>query len=199
MTERLQSETLASAASGDSVTADALEKPAGDRVPYQLLEPDEQPQYLLRGRILDIVDTEAPESELSRRNRKVAAHGTDLRTLVTDERFLIVIPRKEVEAERLRVALSAVDGVDAQDAPGASQRLCVHTEETAYYVDTAQSDVDEVRAVEEFVSDLKTSAEPTGSSEEVLDTLDRLADLHECGALTDEEFDQKKSELLDRF
>jgi hypothetical protein len=199
MTDQLQPETLASAASGDSVTADALEEPAGERALYQLLEPDEQPQYLLRGRILDIVDREAQESESGRRSRKVAGPGTELRTLVTDERFLIVVPREEVAAERLTVPLSTVDSVDAEDAPGGSQRLRVYTDETAYYIDTSQSDTDEVRAVQEFVSDLETPAEPTGSSEGVLDTLERLADLHERGALTDEEFDQKKSELLDRL
>jgi hypothetical protein len=37
------------------------------------------------------------------------------------------------------------------------------------------------------------------NSDEILDAIDRLADLHARGALSDAEFEQKKSELLERL
>lgn len=181
------------------MTADALGESAGEGPLVRLLEADEQPQYILRGRILDIVDREALESESGRRKRKVAASGSDLHTVVTDDRFLVVVPHSD-GIEQLTVPFSTVSRVDTEDAPGTSQRVCVFTEETAYYIDTSQSAGSETAAVEEFTAD-RAAQDDTAeeSSDEVLDTIERLADLHEQGALTDEEFERKKSELLDRL
>jgi hypothetical protein len=198
MTDRSRLEALVSAARGESVTADALGKSTGDGPLVGLLEADEQPQYILRGRLLDIIDRAAAESASDRRKRKVAASGADLHTLVTDDRFLIVVPHSD-GIEQLSVPFSSVSQVDTEGAPGASRRVRVFTEATAYYIDTAQSAESEVEAVEEFTADHVGEATAGESADETLDMIERLADLNEGGALTDEEFERKKRELLDRL
>jgi hypothetical protein len=72
MFDQSRLEALASSSDGDSMTVGALREPAGDSELYRLLSDDEQPQYLLRGRILDIVNTDKQESDPDRRSRKVA-------------------------------------------------------------------------------------------------------------------------------
>lgn len=189
---------LASRAAGESVTAEALRETVGSDPLFHLLGPDEQPEFLLRGNILDVVDRNAPETDDRRRSRKVADRGTDLLTLVTDERLLVLVPR-EAEAERVTVPLSAVTHVDTESAPGVSRRLRVRTDDTAYYVDASGSDGDDAAAVAAFVADRQHRDGGGADADGVLDTIERLADLRDRGALTDEEFERKKTELLDRL
>lgn len=213
MTDDPRPDSLAASAAGDSVTADALGEPAGDGPLHRLLGADERPQYLLRGHILDIVDLDAPESDPGRRSRKVAAAGVDLRTLVTDDRVLSVVPRSD-GIERLSVPYPDVSGVDTEAGPGGARRLRVFAGDTAYYLDASGSDAREIESAAGYVADrdpadgsadadadadVGASADDGGNSEEVLDTVERLADLHERGVLSEEEFEQKKGDLLDRL
>ena len=199
MPDRSHLETLASTARGESVTADALGRSAGDDPLVHLLEADEQPEYILRGRLLDIVDRTATESESGRRKRKVAASGADLHTLVTDDRFLVVVPHSD-ESKQLSVPFPSVFQVNVEDAPGTSKRVRVFTETAAYYIDTTQSAQSEVKAVKEFTANhVAQEVNNEKTADEVLNTIERLADLNKQGALTDEEFKQKKRKLLDRL
>jgi len=209
MTDDPRPDSLATSAAGDSVTTDALGEPAGDGPLHRLLEADEQPQYLLRGHILDIADLDAPESGPGRRSRKVAAAGFDLRTLVTDDRVLSVVPRSD-GIEQLSVPYPDVSDVDTEAGPGGAQRLRVFAGDTAYYLDASGSDAREIESAAGYVADrdptdgssdadASAGADDGGSSKEVLDTIERLADLHERGVLSEEEFERKKGDLLDRL
>jgi hypothetical protein len=203
MFDQSRLEALASSSDGDSMTVGALREPAGDSELYRLLSDDEQPQYLLRGRILDIVNTDKQESDPDRRSRKVAASGSDLRTLLTDERILVVVPRHD-GVERVTVSYTELVRVDTEAAPGGNRRLRIYTDATGYYIDVSQSDDTEVDAADEYAN----GRDPVGStddsatgmnSDEIIDAIDRLADLHTRGVLSDSEFEQKKSELLERL
>lgn len=203
MVDRSRLETLASSSEGDSVTVESLAEPAGDGALHRLLEDGEQPHYLLSGRILDVVDSEKSESDPARRSRKIAATGSALRTLVTDEHILAVIPRRD-GIEPILLPYAEVSSADTETAPGGNRRLRVYTSTTDYYIDVSQSEGPEVDAAAEYVngrgpvgnSDNSTTG---GDADEILDTIERLADLHERGALTDAEFKEKKSEILDRL
>jgi hypothetical protein len=43
------------------------------------------------------------------------------------------------------------------------------------------------------------AAVPTSSAQEIADSIERLAQLRDSGAITAEEFEAKKAELLDRM
>lgn len=194
--ERLQH--LASEAPGESVTVETLSETVGTGPLYRLLRADERPQYLRRGHHLDVVDRNAPESAAGRRTRKVASQGFDLITLVTDERVLVIVPRSE-EAEQITVSLSEISHVDTESAPGVSRRLRVQTDDTTYYIDTSQSSSDDSEAVRKHLTDVMSRDSGVGDTDEILDTLERLADLRDRGTLTEGEFARKKTELLDRL
>jgi hypothetical protein len=203
MFDQSRLEALASSAAGDSVTVDALSQPAGDNALHSLLDDDEQPQYLLRGRILDVVDTDKPESDPDRRSRKVATPGSALCTLLTDERVLVVIPRRD-GVEQIPLSYAAISRVDTEAAPGGNRRLRVYTDPTGYYIDVSQVDGAEVDAAEEYANGRDSVGSTDNNvtdmtSDEILDAIDRLADLHERGALSEADFERKKSELLDRL
>ncbi|WP_227738995.1 SHOCT domain-containing protein [Halorientalis pallida] len=197
MSER-DADGVAGEAAGDSVTAEALRADVGGRELREHLADAEQPQFLLRGSILDIVDRTVPESEDGRRSRKVASSGGVLVTLVTDERVLVLIPRPDT-AERLDIDLGAVETAEPESAPGGNERLVLQTADKAYHIDTSRSADGETRDASEFLREVRPEPGSEAGADTPLDTLDRLADLHERGALTDEEFAQKKTELLDRI
>jgi len=199
MTEQNRLETIASTANGNSVTPEALREAVGTGSLHQLLDEREQPEYLLRGTLLDIGDRTTSGSESDQRSRKVASPGMDLLTLLTDQRVLIVVPRED-DAEQIVVPLADITKVETESAPGASERLCLYTDDAVYYIDTSRSASDETAAAREFAATERpeTDRADTGG-DDPLETLERLADLHERGALSDDEFAQKKAELLDRI
>jgi len=197
MSER-DTASLAAEAAGDSVTESALRTEINDREIREFVDDTEHPQFLLRGSILDIVDRTVPEGEEGRRSRKVAGTGGVLTTLVTDDRTLVLIPRSD-SVEELTVDLGAVETAESESAPGGNERLVVQTGESAYHIDTSQSAAGETTAAGEYLREAQPASEDGAEEDTPLDALERLADLHEHGALTDEEFARKKAELLDRI
>jgi len=198
---------LAEAADGQSVTAERLREAVGGTPLYELLSASDQPEHLLRGTVLDVVDRDAPESAADRRSRKVAGSGAPLLTVVTGSRVLMLVPHGE-DVDRLSVPLSDVETVDTETAPGKTSRLRIFTPGTVYYPDVSRSTQEEIEAARGYLGETVggTGAESTAGTEggertagDPLDTLERLADLHERGVVDDEEFAEKKAELLDRI
>ncbi len=187
---------LAETATGCSVTADTLREDIGGDALYRSLVEGEQPEYIIRGSVCDIDDLTAPASE-TRRKRKVASPDADLLTVITDRRVIVVVPRPD-GADRISLPLSDVSAVSVERAPGGNSRLQVESDDTGYYVDGSQSPLEEVEAAQAFISDRRGHGTTGSDATTPLETLERLADLHERGALSDEEFAAKKAELLDR-
>ncbi len=187
---------LAETAAGRSVTADALREAVGGDALHRSLAEGEQPEYIIRGSVCDIDDLTAPESE-TRRKRKVASPGADLLTVVTDQRVLVVVPRPD-GADRISLPLADISAAGVERAPGGNSRLQVESDGTGYYVDGSQSPPEEVEAAQAFIADRRGHGATGSDATTPLETLERLADLHERGALSDEEFAAKKAELLDR-
>lgn len=187
---------LAETAAGRSVTVDTLQEDVGGDALYRSLAEGEQPEYIIRGSVCDIDDLTAPASE-ARRKRKVASPGADLLAVVTDQRVLLVVPRPD-GADRISLPLADVSAASVERAPGGNIRLQVESNDTGYYVDGSQSPLEEVEAAQAFLADQRGHGAAGTGSTTPLETLERLADLHERGALSDEEFAAKKEELLDR-
>lgn len=200
MTDTDRLEELADTADGDSVTIEVLRREINGRPLYELLEDAERPQYFLTGSMLDIVDESVPETDPGRRRRKVANSGTSLSTVVTDRRLLVLLPRTD-DIERLSIPLSDVVAVNAENAPGGNHRLSVRTGDESYRIDTSQTERAEADSASQYVD----AAEPTGRTHrdaaggvtESLDALERLADLHDRGAITDQEFEEMKAKILE--
>ena len=197
MTNSEQIDGLVAAARGESVTTETLQRTIGERALSDHLTDSEQPHFLLRGSMLDIVDLTVSDDESGRRSRKVAGSGSALFTVVTDERLLVLIPRSG-GTEQLAVSLGDIESAETERAPGGNRRLSIESVDTAYRIDTSQSPGDETDAASAFIDNSETTSS-RDSDDDPLATLERLADLRERGHLSQQEFEEKKGELLDRI
>jgi hypothetical protein len=151
------------------------------------LDGDESAAAALRGTMLDAVSGSGDDSD---RSRTMAAEPGGIAALVTDRRVLFVVDRGD------RADVREVDGSDVTrtdvETMGDAVRLTVGSddgERLTFYPDGA--DETTVRAAADA---LETG--PSGDAD-ALDRLERLADLRDRGALSDEEFESKKRDLLD--
>ncbi|ELY65521.1 SHOCT domain-containing protein [Natrinema versiforme] len=172
------------------------------------LEGDAAVRHVLRGRIVDYeTDTDDRDAREDSRTRKVVSPGVDLLTLVTDEGLIVVVQRPEgVDHEFLSIPYASLTNAALETAAG-NRRLVVRGS-NRYYVDVGKSSeaacTDALAHVRERIAaGDEPSSEPATSGEDAaadpLETLERLADLRDRGALTDEEFASKKRELLERL
>lgn len=190
---------LAAAADGASVTREAL---ASTPAVVDALEADEQPHYLLRGMQMDVEQRLADDTEREDSRRRIVATGA-LRTVVTDRRLLLLVDRPErVEARSLPYA--DLESVECESAVSGNHRLVATGLDEYRYIDTGRSDADECDEAAAYADDRARAATPSAESAgaeaaDPLTKLERLAALHERGALTDAEFDAKKRELLERL
>ncbi len=201
MTDINRLSELADTANGDSVTTEVLQRELNGQPLHSLLEDAERPQYVLAGSILDIINESVPESDSRRRRRKVAGSGSSLLTVVTDRRLLVLIPRTD-DIERLSIPLGDVVTADAENAPGGNHRLSVRVGDTSYRIDTSQARSAETGSASEYIdasasTEGRTRSDATDGVVESLDALERLADLHERGAITDQEFEKMKTKILE--
>lgn len=203
MDEDERIERLVEGATGASVSRETLSEPVGSRKLHALLADDEQPHHVLRGRVLDTFDLTAGAQVEDSQTRKIPSKGQDLFTVLTDRRVLILVGRPD-DPDRVSVPLAEFSEATHEAALGTNTRLRLSTDDRAYLVDTSQSEETHVEAASEFVNERQdgpgdTAAAGPGTGVDVFEAIERLADLHERGALTDEEFAEKKRELLDRL
>jgi hypothetical protein len=182
--------TLASAALGESVTADRLrDRLVGDvdeGDPARLLDvlvPGEKPQYLLDGVMADRV------REDGERSRRMATPGGSVFTLVTDRAVHVVVQYRDRLAVDT-VPLTRVDDTTVQRA-GGETRLGIGTGDARYEVYPSGASTEEIEAAATYLDGWGE-----GESDPV-SALERLAGLYERGLLTDEEFAAAKRDLLD--
>ena len=182
-----------------------------DRRPLlERLDGDERIQHVLRGRLMDY-ETDDPDRERREesRTRKMASHGRDLLTVVTDRRLLVVVQRQSPNDHEYRsIAGDDIEAVSLETANG-NQRLVIQGE-IRYYIDVGRSSADAASAAAtqlrqrlESQPAAEQSADATltadQSADDPLEMLERLATLFEQGHLTEQEFEAKKQELLDRI
>jgi len=181
---------LAARAEGDVDPALLGSVVDGERRLVDLLEPDEQPHHLLTGTMFDTVRGEGEEASRSRRS---APPDGGVYALFTDRRLLVVVSYGD-SASTEAVALADVEGATLRTL-GADRRLRLDAGEIAY--DLYPEDGAACEAAASYVEQHGGGGDSGDGERDPLERLERLADLHERGALTDEEFAAKKSELLE--
>ncbi|WP_416841428.1 SHOCT domain-containing protein [Haloferax sp. DFSO52] len=187
---------LADRAAGESVTAASLAAVAGagSASLWDIVDEDERPQYLLEGTMLDIVTGEEPM-------RKMAGRDGSAYTLFTDRavRFVVQYPTRV----DIRTAPYETIRTVSLQTVGQNNRLRVETPDVTYVSYPSATSVDECTAAVDFaetqVNESQTATDSAGTTGDVLDALERLAALRDRGALSDEEFEAKKHDLLDRL
>lgn len=149
-----------------------------------LCQPDEQPQFLLSGTLLDRVTGSDDSAE---RTRKMAAPGSQVLTLVTDRRVHLVVGYRDRYDARWR-SHADLEAASLQEAAGEKRLQLVFADEQ-YDVYPRESTATVAAAV--------AYLDGRDSSASAVSELERLATLYEKGLLTDAEFTAAKRDLID--
>jgi hypothetical protein len=167
-----------------------------------VLDADENVHYLTRGTTVDVEGSSAGKSLFGDdRSRKSGTKGY-VRAAYTQKRVVIKIPQWMGSDERT-IPYRNITSVDL-DTGLVNKRVSLQTAGQTYHIETQEPGKSECREIVKFVRDKirdsQTSSNQTEKNEEdPLDQLDKLKDLHEKGAISDEEFEEKKEDLLDKI
>jgi len=185
-------EAIAEQAEGD-VTADELVEVRGLKCFMDIRNPEEVIDYIWIGREIDVDEGDT--------------RGKFVHLAVTDER-IIIIDQGVTGANEFVIDYSDIESANYENG-AISKSLVLVTPSNSYEVDMINirnankndEAEDIVRAIRNRIS--KTSNDNTNdrskpdSEDDALDKLDQLKQLHEEEVITDKEFDNKKSELLE--
>jgi len=197
---------LVSAAESETVTGDRLRN--RDGLILDKLDSDEQPHYILEGNPIYGVKIEGGASM----DDQSAGLTSPIKTLtirsiwavLTDSRALLLVV-KSGGVNSWSVPYDSITAVDRQEK-ATGYPLVFHTHGRTYYVDVSKelSSAQETELLEEamnFVRDRvksqTTSDSDDNESTSALDKLEQLKQLHDDGVITEEEFEEKKTELLE--
>lgn len=183
--------------SAEYVTSERVKKIA------EVLDSDETVYYLTRGSTVDVEGSSAGSSLFGdNRSRKSGTSGW-VRAAMTDKRVVVKVPQVLGNDER-SVPYENITSVDL-DTGLVNKRISLQTPGQTYHIESHDPGEKEVREAVKFIRNKITeSNEETvvveGSSEpDPTEQLKNLKELHEEGILTDEEFEEKKSDLLDKI
>ncbi len=192
---------LAEAAEGESITEKSLLKmvsPANDEHLVDLLDPEEQPHYLIDGGTID-VEGGGDSSSLfgDDRSRKISTlGGMGCYVVVTDQRVFCVVQQATGNDYR-NIAYDAVTGVDL-DTGVVNKRLTVHTKGRTYHFSGFNTAKAECRDAMNYIRK-KKEGKSAGESEttSAVDELERLEKLRERGSITEDEFETMKAQIVE--
>lgn len=168
-----------------------------------IVDPDEKIHYLAKeaGGGVDVEGSGAGSSLFGDdRSRKTGTVGF-VRTAATNKRVLVKVPQALGSDER-SIPYRNITSVDL-DLGMVYKRLSLQTPGQTYHIDIGGLSKDDCREMARFVREKTSDAQETGndSSEgnDPVEQLERLRDLKEDGVLTEEEFEEKKNDLLDKI
>ncbi|QLH76360.1 PH domain-containing protein [Halosimplex rubrum] len=180
---------------GGWVTPERIQK-MGDT-----LDEDENVHYMFKGGTIDVEGSTSGESLWGNdRDRKSSLKG--IFTAITDKRVVINIPQFLGDDER-HIPYSSIVSCDL-DTGLVAKRVSLQTKGPTYHIQAQGVGKDELRTALRFVRDMAEEADKTvvqteSSEPDPTEQLKNITDLHESGVLSDEEFEEKKRELLDRI
>jgi|GEM_PF-7062942 len=180
---------------GDWVTPERLEKV------IELLDDEETVHYMWRGGTIDVEGSGAGESIFGNdRDRKSSFKG--IYTAVTNKRIVIAVPQVLGDDER-HIPYRSVTSVDL-DTGVLSRRVSLQTKGQTYHIQAQGPSKDEIRSAMKFI---REKVEELHQTQQVVNTnepdptvqLQNLKQLHDEGVVSDEEFEKKKANLLEKI
>jgi len=180
-------------AEGESINPTNLFQILDDEtVPYDLLDDGEQPHYFLMGSSIDVEGDGASGESITGwdRDRRIGSAYT----VLTEQRILIIANHVRGYDQHI-VPYDSIATVNLNTGM-VSTRLSIQTRGGTYHLSVTSSDDDEVKDAVEWLLARRRQGDESDSTDESLDHLAKLKELHEDGVLTDEEFEEKKSSIL---
>jgi hypothetical protein len=200
-------QSLVNRADGPGITVERLK--IDDGVILHSLDNGEVPHCIIKGAGWRGIEVETGD-EIQRSGHKGAGMMKTFNnkltvpnlTIATDRRLLALHPLRS-GTDEYTIPYDSIDNVNI-DRGWTKRRIQVSTRSRTYYFEVRGSDHDKIRPSvdfirqkrEEAVSNPKNNSEGTESS---MEKLERLSDLHERGAISESEFEEKKQELLEEI
>lgn len=185
-----------------------LEKAEGDYVTEErvlkiadILDNNEPVYYLSRGSTVDVEGSSAGQSLFGDdRSRKSGTKGW-VRAAFTDKRVAVKIPQVLGDDER-SVPYHSITSVDL-DTGLTNKRISLQTAGQTYHIEAHEPGKDECRDITRFIrkkiSEINTQETVVSQEADPTEQLQNLKQLHEQGAISDEQFDEKQEALLDKI
>lgn len=125
------------------------------------------------------------------------------RTAATDERIVIKKKKNPFGYESQSIRYENISSVDLSSGL-VKTKLRIETSSKVYSIGVGQLSDDAAEAMSDFIRMKMSQADESsstnqGSEDDPLDKLERLGDLKEAGVISQDEFDEKKSELLEQI
>lgn len=196
--DRSADEAIATNTVGSYVTQDRFNKI------NDILDPDEVVHYITRGTTVDVEGSSAGTSLFGDdRSRKTGTKGY-VRAVITDRRVAIKVPQVLGNDER-SVPYDSITSADL-DTGLINKRITLQTPGQTYHIEAQEPGKEEVREAVRFIREKRSEANQPdvvttneSSESDPLDQLEKLRELHEKGAVSDSEFENKKADLLDQI
>lgn len=135
------------------------------------------------------------KSEIEKQGYKIDASNI----VITQDKIKIEGKDNNGKSVTIRRAFDSIGTVDADSGGNAVRGVTVYTDTGVYDIRTHYYPLGAEHIREYILSKIET-AEPSSQDEEsTIDKIEKLADLRDDGVLTDEEFEEKKSDLLDEI
>lgn len=159
-----------------------------------LFDEDELPHHAVYGKSLKI--------EGGDETREITGEGAQkIITFATNQRILIR-SQSGFTSGKHTIPYDAVDGVDYRKRM-VQDRIVIQTSGRTYYSSCAFSDHADIERFVEYIrgkrEDMDTGSIGGSQSVDPAEQIDKLNQLMEKGAISEEEFQEKKEELLDRI
>lgn len=200
-------EELVADANGQSVTDDLLRKEINRQDGNYLLDhldDDEQPHHIIEGQTIDVEGGGDSSSLLGNdRSRKISFLDNRCFTVITDNRVFVVVQQFTGNDER-NIPYDSITGIDL-DVMGTNKRLTLQTHGRTYHISGTLTEEGECRDALKYIRQRRNevnqddNSDSNETNDDPLDKLERLKVLREDGTLSESEFNEKKSELLDRI
>jgi hypothetical protein len=167
------------------VRADMLRLKISSEAPLDYLVGDEKPQYLLSGFDLDIDGND---------------EGSQSKLFVTDNKIVMMALSITGKKSQYTVFFTDIIGLSVQRR--ARSNIRIQTAGHSYKISVAMSTNELADEVINYIRNRKReiNINSTESEQEnAIDKLEKLADLQDRGAISEEEFNQKKQNLMDEI
>lgn len=151
--------------------------------PLDRLDEGEQLQYFLTGLDLDVNEEE---------------EGYHTQLMVTDDRLIIIGSTMSGKENLYSISFNDIIGLSIKSRMTSHVRI--QTAGHSFKISASLSHPDLAEEVVDYIRERKNDIESSngGSEEEsAIAKIDKLADLHDKGAISEEEFNKKKQELMD--
>jgi len=187
-------------AQGESVYRERLlQLMDASTAPINLLDQGEQPHYILNGSTIDVEGQGAGTENILGWDRDRRIGG--IYTVVTEDRVLVIANHARGYDEH-SIPFDAITTVNLNTG-FTSTRLSIQTRSATYHCGVSKTkrkySIEEVNDAVEYLR-RKREQNPKGSaSDDSLDRLQKLKSLLDDGAITEDEFNEKKSKILDEI